>query len=95
MESIRYIVRSLSTRKPDDKVLYVLSFARIILAPVLMAAACYYCIFALLLQMICAIKVTSINPSDADAVSKANKGKRMAEIGVVVQLEAGQFYKIF
>jgi len=44
MESIRYIVRSLSTRKPDDKVLYVLSFARIIPAPVLMAAACYYCI---------------------------------------------------
>ncbi|TVY20544.1 Protein RTA1 [Lachnellula arida] len=120
MESIGYIVRCLSTQKPDNKVLYVLSFALIVLAPVLMAAACYIVfgrivyhvvptearttrllwvparwltpifvlcdIVALLLQMIGAIKVTSISPGDADATSKANQGKTIAEIGVAVQL---------
>ncbi|TVY41356.1 Protoporphyrin uptake protein, partial [Lachnellula occidentalis] len=120
MESIGYIVRCLSTQKPDDKVLYVLSFALIILAPVLMAAACYIVfgrivyhvvpsearttrllwvsarwltpifvlcdIVALLLQMVGAIKITSINPGDSDAASKAHKGKNIAEIGVAVQL---------
>lgn len=41
---------------------------------------------ALLLQMIGAIKVTSVSPGDTDAASKANKGKTIAEIGVAVQL---------
>lgn len=41
MESIGYITRCISTQKPDNKNLYVLSFSLIVLAPVLMAGACY------------------------------------------------------
>ena len=41
MESIGYIVRILLTQKPDNRLLFVLSYALTILSPVLMAAACY------------------------------------------------------
>ncbi|TVY84656.1 Protoporphyrin uptake protein [Lachnellula suecica] len=41
MEAAGYIARCLSTQKLDNQTLYVLQFSLIILAPVLMAGACY------------------------------------------------------
>ncbi|KAK9365304.1 RTA1 like protein-domain-containing protein [Lipomyces kononenkoae] len=41
MESLGYIVRTVSTKNPDKKGLFVAQFCLIVLAPVLMAAACY------------------------------------------------------
>ena len=41
LESIGYITRCLSAQKPDNKTFAVLSFCVIVLAPILMAAACY------------------------------------------------------
>ncbi|KAJ6090484.1 RTA1 like protein-domain-containing protein [Penicillium sp. IBT 16267x] len=41
MEAVGYIARSVSTQHVSEKPIYVLQFALIILAPVLMAACCY------------------------------------------------------
>lgn len=41
MEVVGYIARCISTQNVDEKSVYVLQFALIILAPVLMAACCY------------------------------------------------------
>ncbi|KAG0649848.1 rta1 [Hyphodiscus hymeniophilus] len=43
-------------------------------------------ILALLLQLVGAVKVTTVDPTDADAKSKASKGKKIAQIGVALQL---------
>jgi hypothetical protein len=39
-----------------------------------------------MLQLVGAVIITSVNAGDADAKSKANRGKAIAEIGVAVQL---------
>lgn len=154
MESAGYIARCLSTQHSKNDTLYILQFLLVVLAPVLMAGACYvifvsqtsrystgfnYClqgrivyhvvptearttrllwisprwltpifvvcdvgklnstpdhislankftIVALFLQLIGAVKITSITSATKDPISQANKGKHIAEIGVAVQL---------
>lgn len=39
-----------------------------------------------MLQLVGAVQITTINPTDRDALSKSNRAKRIAEIGVAVQL---------
>ena len=51
-------------------------------------------LIALLLQLWGAVTVTSVNPNDPDAVSKANKGKKIAQIGVAVQLACFGLFSI-
>lgn len=41
MEAAGYIARSVSTQNVDNKHIYVAQYCLIVLAPVLMAAACY------------------------------------------------------
>jgi len=41
VESAGYIVRSISTQNVSNKPIYIAQFTMIVLAPVLMAAACY------------------------------------------------------
>ncbi|KAG9239467.1 RTA-like protein [Amylocarpus encephaloides] len=128
MEGIGYIARILSINDQTKKTLYILQFALIVLAPVLMAAGCYIIfgrivfhvvpkesrtlkllwisprwltpifvicdIVALLLQMVGAIKITSVDATDKDAADKINQGKRIAEIGVAVQLICFGFFSI-
>ncbi|TAQ90322.1 hypothetical protein B7494_g1394 [Chlorociboria aeruginascens] len=120
MESAGYIIRSISTKHVDSKNLYVLQFCLIVLAPVLMAAACYVIfgrivyhvvpsvsrttkllwippryitpifvvcdIIALLLQLYGAVKITSVTVNTVNPDSVLSKGKKVAEIGVAVQL---------
>jgi len=120
MEAAGYIVRSISTKHIYNKNLYVTQFSLIILAPVLMAAACYIVfgrivfhvvpreartlkllwisprfvtpifvasdIIALFLQLVGAVMITTISNTDPNAISKAKRGKRIAQIGVAVQL---------
>jgi len=120
VEAGGYIVRCISTQNIYDKNLYVVQFTLVVLAPVLMAAACYVLfgrivfhvvpkearttrllwvpprfvtpifvtcdIVALLLQLWGAVQITSVSPGAANAVSKANKGKKIAQTGVVIQL---------
>ncbi|KAF4637771.1 hypothetical protein G7Y89_g290 [Cudoniella acicularis] len=96
MEPAGYISRCLSIKSPTNKSLYIVQFALVVLAPVLMAGACYVVfltplfvtadIIALFLQLIGTVIVTSVTTGTSDAVSKANKGKRIAQIGVAVQL---------
>ncbi|KAH6678341.1 RTA-like protein [Halenospora varia] len=120
MEGVGYVIRCFSIKNDTDKSLYVAQYSLVVLAPVLMAGACYVVfgrivfhvvpkahrtlkllwisprwltpifvvadIIALMLQLIGAVRITTINPTDPDALSKGNKAKRIAEIGVAVQL---------
>jgi hypothetical protein len=49
---------------------------------------------ALLLQLWGAVQITSVTPGAADAVSKANKGKKIAQIGVAIQLACFGLFSI-
>jgi RTA1 like protein len=51
-------------------------------------------ILALLLQLWGAVEITSVTPGAQDAVSKANKGKKIAQIGVAVQLACFGLFSI-
>ncbi|KAH8663098.1 RTA-like protein [Tricladium varicosporioides] len=120
MEGVGYIIRCFSIKSNTDKSLYVAQYSLVVLAPVLMAGACYVVfgrivfhvvpkahrtlkllwisprwltpifvvadIIALMLQLVGAVQITTINPTDRDALSKSNRAKRIAEIGVAVQL---------
>ncbi|CZR61014.1 related to RTM1 protein [Phialocephala subalpina] len=120
MESAGYILRSLSTQNQTDKNLYVSSYSLIVLAPVLMAAACYVVfgrivfhvvpkenrtmrllwvpprfvtpifvacdIVALFLQLIGAVRITTVDVDTPGGKSKLQTGKTIAQIGVAVQM---------
>ncbi len=45
-----------------------------------------YWTVALLLQLFGDVRISSIDPTDPNAVSKAKKGKKIAQIGVAIQL---------
>ncbi len=49
---------------------------------------------ALLLQLWGAVQITSVTPGAANAISKANKGKRIAQIGVAIQLACFGLFSI-
>jgi hypothetical protein len=137
MEAGGYIARIISVNDVYSKNVYIVQFSLIVLAPVLMAAACYivfvsdthssindqysdtiqgrivfhvvpkearttrllwipprfitpifvFCdIVALLLQLLGAVKITSLDANDPDLAKKAKQGKQIAQIGVAVQL---------
>ncbi|PMD23042.1 RTA1 like protein [Hyaloscypha hepaticicola] len=120
MEAAGYITRCISAKNVDNKDLYIIQYTLVVLAPVLMAAACYIVfgrivfhvvpkearttrllwipprlvtpifvacdILALVFQLWGAVQITSVTPGAADAASKAKKGKKIAQIGVAIQL---------
>jgi hypothetical protein len=162
VEAAGYIARVISAKNVDNKDLYIIQFTLVVLAPVLMAAACYIvfvcfshsshsfntnvptqgrivfhvvpkearttrllwipprfvtpifvacdvrksthktsllhinskALVALLLQLWGAVQITSVTPGQADAVSKANKGKKIAQIGVAIQLACFGLFSI-
>lgn len=49
-------------------------------------------IICLLLQLTGAVKVSSVDPEDPDAAKKANKGRNIALIGVILQLVVFGFF---
>ncbi|KAJ5223811.1 RTA1 like protein-domain-containing protein [Penicillium chermesinum] len=128
MEAVGYIARCFSTQNVTTKSTYVLQFALIILAPVLMAACCYvvfsrilflvvplqsrtfklcwvpprfltsifvgFDIVALLLQLVGALMITSVDPGDTSGQDKLDHGKSIAMVGVIIQLVAFGFFAI-
>lgn len=128
MEAIGYIARCFSVQDVTNKPTYVLQFALVILAPVLMAACCYvvfsrilflvvpresrtfrlcwvpprfitfifvgFDVVALILQLVGALMISSVDPGDASGKDKLDRGKTIATIGVVVQLVAFGFFAI-
>jgi hypothetical protein len=122
VEAVGYIGRCVSTQNVTARSIYVLQFALIILAPVLMAACCYiifsrilflvvprdartfqlcwvpprwitpifvgFDIVALLLQLVGAVMISSVSTTDKDAASRIDKGKGIAQAGVIIQLAA-------
>ncbi|KAJ5363551.1 RTA1 like protein-domain-containing protein [Penicillium cataractarum] len=128
MEAVGYIGRCISTQNVTDKPVYVLQFALIILAPVLMAACCYvlfsrilflivpreertfrlcwvpprfitplfvgFDVVALFLQLVGAVMISSVDSTDTDAASKLNRGKHIAQAGVIVQLIAFGLFSV-
>ena len=51
-------------------------------------------VVALLLQLIGAIMISSVGPSDSNATSKLNRGKHIAQAGVIVQLAAFGLFSV-
>ncbi|KAF3394379.1 Protein RTA1 [Penicillium rolfsii] len=128
MEAVGYIGRCISTQNVTEKSVYVLQFALIILAPVLMAACCYvlfsrilflivprqertfrlcwvpprfitplfvgFDVVALFLQLIGAVMISSVDATETDAASKLNRGKHIAQAGVIVQLAAFGLFSV-
>lgn len=128
VEAVGYIGRCISTQNVTDKPVYVLQFALIILAPVLMAACCYvlfsrilflivpreertfrlcwvppkfitplfvgFDVVALFLQLVGAVMISSVDSSDTDVASKLNRGKHIAQAGVIVQLIAFGLFSV-
>ncbi|KAJ5912110.1 RTA1 like protein-domain-containing protein [Penicillium subrubescens] len=128
MEAVGYIGRCISTQNVTDKPVYVLQFALIILAPVLMAACCYvlfsrilflivprqertfrlcwvpprfitplfvgFDVVALFLQLVGAVMISSVDATEKDAASKLNRGKHIAQAGVIVQLLAFGLFSV-
>ncbi|KAJ5784971.1 RTA1 like protein-domain-containing protein [Penicillium pulvis] len=128
MEAVGYIGRCISTQNVSARSVYVLQFALIILAPVLMAACCYilfsrilflvvphdartfqlcwvpprwitpifvgFDIVALMLQLVGAVMISSVSTTDTDAASKIDKGKSIAQAGVIIQLAAFGLFSV-
>lgn len=128
VEAVGYIARCVSTQDVTKKPVYVLQFALIILAPVLMAACCYvifsrilflvvpremrtfklcwvpprfltlifvgFDIVALILQLVGALMISSVDPGDTSGQDKLDRGKTIATIGVIIQLVAFGFFAI-
>lgn len=128
VEAVGYIARCFSTQDVTKKPIYVLQFALIILAPVLMAACCYvifsrilflvvprqmrtfklcwvpprfltlifvgFDVVALILQLVGALMISSVEPGDTSGQDKLDRGKTIATIGVVIQLVAFGFFAI-
>jgi hypothetical protein len=51
-------------------------------------------VVALFLQLIGAIMISSVGPSDPNAASKLNRGKHIAQAGVIVQLAAFGLFSV-
>ncbi|KAJ5974491.1 ZIP metal ion transporter [Penicillium waksmanii] len=128
MEAIGYIARCISTQNVTEKSVYVLQFALIILAPVLMAACCYvlfgriiflvvpresrtfklcwvpprfitplfvgFDIVALFLQLVGAVMLSSVSVGDTGAAQKLDRGKSIAQAGVIIQLVAFGMFSV-
>ncbi|CAI7672468.1 unnamed protein product [Penicillium pancosmium] len=128
MEAIGYIARCISTQNVTEKSVYVLQFALVILAPVLMAACCYvlfgriiflvvpresrtfklcwvpprfitplfvgFDIVALFLQLVGAVMLSSVSAGDTDAAQKLDRGKSIAQAGVIIQLVAFGMFSV-
>ncbi|CEL02901.1 hypothetical protein ASPCAL04064 [Aspergillus calidoustus] len=128
MEAVGYIARCISTRDVSARTVYVLQFALLILAPVLMAGALYvlfgriiflvvpkeqrtfkicwvpprwvtpifvgFDIFALFLQLVGAVMITSGNGSSQDDIDTFNRGRNLALAGVIVQIVAFGIFTI-
>ncbi|KAJ5604514.1 RTA1 like protein-domain-containing protein [Penicillium lagena] len=128
MEAVGYISRCISVENVTQKQVYVVQFALIVLAPVLIAACCYivfsrilflvvpseartlrlcwvpprfitpifvgFDIFALLLQLGGAVMIASVSPTDTHAARTLNTGKRVAQVGVIIQLAAFGLFSV-
>lgn len=128
VEAVGYIGRCVSTQNVTARSIYVLQFALIILAPVLMAACCYiifsrilflvvphdartfqlcwvpprwitpifvgFDIVALMLQLVGAVMISSVSTTDKGAASKIDKGKAIAQAGVIIQLAAFGLFSV-
>ncbi|KAF8867134.1 RTA1 like protein [Acephala macrosclerotiorum] len=128
MESAGYILRCLSTQNQTNKNLFVSSYSLIVLAPVLMAAACYIVfgrivfhvvpkenrtvrllwvpprfvtpifvacdIVALFLQLIGAVRITTVNVNTSGGKNNLQTGKTIAQIGVAVQMACFGLFSI-
>lgn len=128
VEAVGYIARCISTQNVTEKSVYVLQFALVILAPVLMAACCYvlfgriiflvvpresrtfklcwvpprfitplfvgFDIVALFLQLVGAVMISSVSAGDTDAAQKLNRGKSIAQAGVIIQLVAFGMFSV-
>ncbi|KAJ5805225.1 ZIP metal ion transporter, partial [Penicillium riverlandense] len=128
MEAVGYISRCISVENVTKREVYVVQFALIILAPVLIAACCYivfgrilflvvpsesrtlrlcwvpprfitpifvgFDILALLLQLVGAVMIASVSPTDTHAAHRLNTGKRVAQVGVVIQLVAFGLFSV-
>lgn len=51
-------------------------------------------VVALFLQLIGAIMISSVGPNDSNAASKLNRGKKIAQAGVIVQLAAFGLFSV-
>ncbi|KAJ5808786.1 RTA1 like protein-domain-containing protein [Penicillium riverlandense] len=51
-------------------------------------------VVALLLQLVGAVMVASVNPGDNDSANKLNRGKHIAQGGLVIQLAAFGFFSV-
>lgn len=51
-------------------------------------------VVALFLQLIGAIMISSVGPNDSNAASKLNRGKQIAQAGVIVQLAAFGLFSV-
>ncbi|KAJ5822518.1 RTA-like protein [Penicillium robsamsonii] len=87
VEAMGYISRCASVQNKLERPVYVLQFALIILAPVLIAAlpprfitliSVGFDIIALLLQLGGAVMITSVDGTDRDDKDKLNTGKHVA-----------------
>ncbi|KAI9373259.1 RTA1 like protein-domain-containing protein [Aspergillus egyptiacus] len=122
MEAVGYIARSISAGDVTAQAIFVVQFALIILAPVLMAGALYvlfgriiflvvpkdqrtfkicwvpprfvtpvfvgFDIIALFLQLVGAVMITAGNGSSQEDIDSFNRGRKLALVGVVVQIVA-------